>query len=163
MVRVVEHHLVSARVAIERRRGSGRASLDKVMDDVRFTLERLYPARRLVFAVATGLDAACGEDDLGEIIGNLADNACKWASTTVRISATQTGASLQIEIADDGPGLGDQDCLKVLEGGGRLDKGVPGHGLGISIAMKLAAINKGTIRLERSNLGGLAAIIAVPV
>jgi signal transduction histidine kinase len=163
MVRVVEHHLVSARVAIERRRGAARASLDSVMDDVRFTLERLYPGRRLVFAVATGLKAACAEDDLGEMIGNLADNACKWASTTVRISAAQTGASLQIEIADDGPGLSDQDCVKVLEGGGRLDECVPGHGLGISIAMKLAAINKGSIRLERSNLGGLAAIIAVPV
>lgn len=133
------------------------------MDDVRFTLERLYPGRRLEFAVAAGLTAACAEDDLGEIIGNLADNACKWAATTVRITAARTVAGLQIEIADDGPGLNDKDRAKVLEGGGRLNERVPGYGLGISIAIKLASVNKGLIRLERSNLGGLAAIIVLPV
>jgi signal transduction histidine kinase len=162
MVRVVEHHLVSARAAIERRRGAGRASLDRVMDDVRFTLEKLYPGRRLEFAVAAGVTAACAEDDLGEMIGNLADNACKWAATTVRIAAARTGAGLEIEIADDGAGLNDKDRAKVLNGGGRLDKRMPGHGLGLSIAVKLASVNNGSIRLERSNLGGLAAIILLP-
>ena len=85
MIRVVEHHLVNARAQMKQRRVPAGASLDRVMEDVRFSLERLYPQRQLEFHIANALAAACAEDDLGEMIGNLADNACKWAQRIVRI------------------------------------------------------------------------------
>jgi signal transduction histidine kinase len=162
MARVVEHHLISARAAIEKRRRNTRASLDRVIEDVRFTLGRLYPERRLEVSAPPGLAAACAEDDLGEMIGNLADNACKWATAKARISVERSGDSLRIEVADDGAGLTERERARILDKGVRLDERVPGHGLGLSIAGKLATLYGGTLRLERSDLGGLAAIIEVP-
>ena len=162
MTRVVEHHLVNARAQIKQRRVPVYASLDRVMEDVRFSLGRLYPERKLEFSVPGGLAAACAEDDLGEMIGNLADNACKWAARTVQISARRSGGRVLVHIEDDGPGLTDEQSAQVLARGKRLDESVPGHGLGLSIAAKLATLHGGTLRLERSEVGGLCAILDLP-
>ena len=162
MIRVVEHHLVNARTQMKQRRVPAGASLDRVMEDVRFSLERLYPQRQLEFHIANGLAAACAEDDLGEMIGNLADNACKWAQRIVRISARCPDGRVLVQIDDDGPGLNEDQRAQVLMRGERLDKSVPGYGLGLSITAKLAAIHGGTLRLERSEIGGLAAILDLP-
>ena len=162
MTRVVEHHLVNARVQMKQRHVPAGASLDHVMEDVRFSLGRLYPERKLEFVMPDGLAAACAEDDLGEMIGNLADNACKWAARTVRISAQNSRGRILVQIDDDGPGLKEEQRAQVLTRGERLDESMPGHGLGLSIAAKLAAIHGGTLRLERSELGGLAAILDLP-
>ena len=67
-----------------------------------------------------------------------------------------------VQIDDDGPGLKEEQRAQVLARGERLDESMPGHGLGLSIAAKLAAIHRGTVRLERSELGGLAAILDLP-
>jgi signal transduction histidine kinase len=162
MIRVVEHHLVNARAQMKQSRVPAGASLDRVMEDVRFSLERLYPGRKLQFDLPNGLTAVCAEDDLGEMIGNLADNACKWATETVRVSARNSRGRILVQIDDDGPGLKEEQRAQVLARGERLDETMPGHGLGLSIATKLAAIHGGTLRLERSELGGLAAILDLP-
>ncbi len=75
MIRVVEHHLVNARAQIKQRRAPAGAPLDRVIEDVRFSLERLYPERQLRLDVANGLAAACAEDDPAEMIGNLSHTA----------------------------------------------------------------------------------------
>ena len=162
MTRVVEHHLVNARAQMKQRHVPAGASLDHVMEDVRFSLERLYPGRKLQFDLPNGLTAICAEDDLGEMIGNLADNACKWASETVRVSARNSRGRILVRIDDDGPGLKEEQRVQVLARGERLDESMPGYGLGLSIVAKLAAIHRGTVRLERSELGGLAAILDLP-
>ena len=162
MIRVVEHHLVNARAQMKQRSVPAGTSLDRVMEDVRFSLERLHPQRQLEFHIANGLAAACAEDDLGEMIGNLADNACKWAQRIVRISARCPDGRVLVQIDDDGPGLNEDQRAQVLMRGERLDKSVPGYGLGLSITAKLAAIHGGTLRLERSEIGGLAAILELP-
>ena len=162
MIRVVEHHLVNARAQMKQRCIPASASLDRVMEDVRFSLERLYPGRKLQFDLPNGLTAICAEDDLGEMIGNLADNACKWATETVRVSAGNSRGRILVQIDDDGPGLKEEQRAQVLARGERLDETMPGHGLGLSIAAKLAGIHGGTLRLERSELGGLAAILDLP-
>ncbi len=162
MTRAVEHHLLSARAQMKQRRRPEKALLDGVMEDVRFSLARLYPERRLEFLVQHDLAAACTEEDLGEMIGNLADNACKWAAKTVRISARLSGARLLVQVDDDGPGLDDEQREEVLAKGKRLDESMPGHGLGLSIAGKLAALHGGSLKLRRSELGGLAAALDLP-
>ena len=162
MTRVVEHHLVNAQAQIKQRRVPSCASLNRVMADVRFSLKRIYPERQLEFGIADGLAAACAEDDLGEMIGNLADNACKWAARRVRISARRAGGRVLVQIDDDGLGLTDEQVPRVLARGKRLDESVPGHGLGLSIAAKVAMLHGGTLSLERSEMGGLAAILDLP-
>jgi signal transduction histidine kinase len=161
MARVVEHHLVAARAQVRERAGA-EASVDRVLEDVRFSLERVYPEKRLEIEAPRGLAAACAEDDLGEMIGNLADNACKWAKSAVRISAARAGGRILFSVDDDGAGLSEEEQAKVLARGERLDESMPGHGLGLSIVAKLAAMRGGKLRLGRSRLGGLSAQIELP-
>ena len=162
MARAVEHHLVRARAQARPRHSAARASLDAVMEDVRFSLERLYPERLLEIDIPKGLSAACTEDDLGEMTGNLADNACKWAKRKVRISAEKSNGRLKVRIDDDGAGLNDDQCVQVLARGKRLDERIPGHGLGLSITSQLALLHGGDLRLDRSELGGLSAVLDLP-
>ena len=130
MTRVVEHHLVNAQAQIKQRRVPSCASLNRVMADVRFSLKRIYPERQLEFGIADGLAAACAEDDLGEMIGNLADNACKWAARRVRISARRAGGRVLVQIDDDGLGLTDEQVPRVLARGKRLDEACRDMALG---------------------------------
>ena len=132
------------------------------MEDVRFSLECLYPERLVEIEIPKGLSAACTEDDLGEMTGNLADNACKWAKRRVRISAEKSNGRLRVRIDDDGAGLNGGQCVQVLARGKRLDERMPGHGLGLSITSQLALLHGGDLRLDRSELGGLSAVLDLP-
>jgi signal transduction histidine kinase len=112
------------------------------------------PARPLWFA---------GEaQDLSELLGNLLDNACKWAAGSVRIDAVRAEDRLKIAIGDDGPGIAVEHHATVLQRGGRLNENVPGSGLGLSIASDLAALYGGTLTLGRSALGGLRVDLDLP-
>lgn len=161
MARVLEHHLVAARAQV-RHRADANAPLDRVLEDVRFSLERVYPEKQLRIEAAGDLAVACAEDDLGEMIGNLADNACKWAKSAVRISAERSGGRILVSIDDDGAGLSEEEQATVLARGERLDESMPGHGLGLSIVAKLAAMHGGQLRLTRSKVGGLSAHLDLP-
>jgi signal transduction histidine kinase len=176
MGRVVEHHLLRARAG--RQSPNARASLDRVMDDVRFSLSRVYPQRTLRFDVEPGLTFAGAEDDLGEMIGNLADNACKWARDVALIRAVGGEGRLKICVEDDGPGLSEAELALALDRGERLNAksasavpghsavprhfAVPGHGLGLSIVSCLAGLHGGGLSLGRSRLGGLSAELELP-
>ncbi|MEJ2228649.1 MAG: sensor histidine kinase [Alphaproteobacteria bacterium] len=162
MRRVVERHLVNARVKAGRRLPGTRASLDAVLDDVRFSMSRLYPEHTLTFEAPQGLTFAGANDDLGEMVGNLADNACKWARQAVVIRAAQRDGRLEIRVEDDGPGLPEEAHGQVLLRGGRLSDAVPGHGLGLAIAVELVELYSGSLWLGRSSLGGLSAVLDLP-
>jgi signal transduction histidine kinase len=162
MRRVVERHLVNARAKAGRRLPGTRASLDAVLDDVRFSMSRLYPARTLTFDAPQGLEFAGSDDDLGEMVGNLADNACKWAKQAVVIRATRRDGRLEIAVEDDGSGLPEEAHGQALARGGRLSETVPGHGLGLAIAVELAELYDGSLWLGRSPLGGLSAVLDLP-
>jgi signal transduction histidine kinase len=161
MARVVENHLVRARTKAMQRLPPGRAALDAVMDDVRFSLSRLYPEKVLEWDVEPGAAFAGDADDLGEMIGNLADNACKWARRTARISARRLGDRIRVQIEDDGPGLDEAGRARALARGERLDSCAPGHGLGLSIAAQLAELHGGALTLAPSD-AGLRAVLDLP-
>jgi signal transduction histidine kinase len=103
--------------------------------------------------------------DLEEMIGNLVDNACKWAAGRVAISGevARDGerARLVLTVEDDGPGL-PEEARGTLKRGRRLDESKPGSGLGLSIVSDLAALYRGSLDLSRSPLGGLAAVLDLP-
>ena len=96
------------------------------------------------------------------MIGNLADNACKWAARTVRISARRSGGRVLVQIDDDGPGLTDEQRAQVLASCKRLAESMPGPGVGLSIATKLATPHGGTLSLARSEMGGLTVSLDLP-
>ncbi len=107
--------------------------------------------------------------DLEEMVGNLVDNACKWATSRVSItveSETRAGKGLppavRIVIDDDGPGLSATEREQVAQRGQRLDETKPGSGLGLSIVLELAALYGGSLNLSPAPVGGLRAELVLP-
>ncbi|GAA4409031.1 ATP-binding protein [Quisquiliibacterium transsilvanicum] len=107
--------------------------------------------------VAPGLRFAGESQDLHEMVGNLLDNACKWAHRQVRVGAAAVDGSLLVTIDDDGPGLTEAERDEVFRRGVRADERTPGTGLGLAIARETAELYGGRIALGESPLGGLRA------
>ena len=108
------------------------------------------------------------KEDFDEVLGNLIDNAGKWAESRVMVTATalesegENRSLMEILVEDDGPGVPDSDLDALFERGRRLDERVPGTGLGLAIVRDIVEMYGGQARLERSELGGLAAILRLP-
>ena len=104
------------------------------------------------------------QQDLEEIVGNLVDNACKWAKTEVvgrrspmrRRRTRRRRAGSTFDIDDDGPGLTADERAEATRRGRRLDETKPGSGLGLSIVTDLVGLYEGRFRLDRSPAGGRA-------
>lgn len=161
MDRLIGWHLRRARSAQPRVLGQ-RTAVGEVIDDILMVLRRPLEDKGMKVEVSCPEDASfAGErQDLEEMIGNLAENAVKWGRSTLRITATP---GLTIRIEDDGSGMAETDAPRALIRGARLDEsGPPGTGLGLAIVADLAALNGGELRLERSDLGGLAAELTLP-
>ncbi len=98
-------------------------------------------------------------EDLLELTGNLLDNACKWAASTVRLQVTQQHG-LQIIIADDGPGCPPEQYEQLLGRGIRFDPDTPGHGIGLALVQEIVVLYEGKLELSASaELGGLQVAI----
>jgi signal transduction histidine kinase len=107
------------------------------------------------------------QQDLEEMVGNLVDNACKWAQSRVAIEVLKERAEddrqvIRIIVDDDGPGLTPAEREQVARRGRRLDETKPGSGLGLSIVVELAALYGGTFTLGSAPLGGLRAELVLP-
>jgi signal transduction histidine kinase len=164
MTRMVNHHLTRAAAAGSRQVLGARTEVAAVVAALRATLLRLHADRRLALETAVRPDAVfAGErQDLEEMLGNLMDNACKWAAGTVVVRSQRVDARLQLTIDDDGPGLSAEEAGLALGRGTRLDEDEPGSGLGLSIAADLAGLYGGALTLGRSDLGGLRARLELP-
>jgi signal transduction histidine kinase len=107
--------------------------------------------------------------DLEEMVGNVMDNACKWAKSQIQVKAVQLGAGgddgrtwLMITVNDDGPGIPAANRAEALKRGQRLDESKPGSGLGMSIITETASMYGGTIDLSDSVWKGLSFNLRLP-
>ncbi|AWH55057.1 sensor histidine kinase [Stenotrophomonas sp. ESTM1D_MKCIP4_1] len=127
-------------------------------------MTRVHGSRRIRFQmdVPRGIAFAGAVTDLEEMLGNLLDNAGKWARSEVRLRALAQNGRLHIEIRDDGPGLDNTKLDSVLQRGVRLDERVEGSGLGLAIAAEIAASHGGSLRLSNEN-PGLRARLELPL
>ena len=163
MKRQVDYHLARARVAASGASGALCPIAPCAAAIVR-TVSKLYADRQLeiVESIPADLQVCVRNEDLEEILGNVLDNACKWARSKIEISAAASGAVIEITIDDDGPGLPEAQRAKVLERGVRLDEAAPGSGLGLAIVRDLAELYEGAVSLENSALGGLRVRLTLP-
>jgi len=145
--------------------------VEPVAQSIARALGRINRDRALEITVDCARDARFqGEkQDLEEMLGNLADNACKWAQSRVRIVVTTSirpedrhPRRLAISVDDDGPGLTADQRAQGIKRGRRLDESKPGSGLGHSIVADLAQSYRGQFRLEKAELGGLSARLDLP-
>ncbi|NEU13272.1 HAMP domain-containing histidine kinase [Methylobacterium sp. BTF04] len=165
MDRQVRHHLRRARTAALEGGTRERTAITGHVADLRTTFLRLYAEKSLAIDVAIPADlaVACDGQDIDEMLGNLVDNACQWGRTRVRVSGVVTDEGAIVTVEDDGPGLDDAAAAQAIRRGRRLDETVPGNGFGLSITTELAELYGGTLRLDRSPLGGLRAGLVLPV
>jgi signal transduction histidine kinase len=164
MRRQVDHHLARARAIATGTILGARTDVSPVLDDLRRTLDRIYAEKALTIDVACPPELAFrgARQDFEEMLGNLLDNACKWASSSVTVRVEPTGEQIVVTIADDGPGLPPARVAEVLERGRRLDEQVPGTGLGLAIVADLAQLYRGQLILGRADAGGLRAQLTLP-
>ncbi len=163
----VTHHLDRARVAARAGVVGGTTDLCPVIDNMRAALDKIYSQNQLALTAdcPANLRFEGEKQDLQEMIGNLMDNACKWARSRVEVSAApdpKNSRYLVICVDDDGPGLPLKAREQAVKRGRRLDESKPGSGLGLSIVADLSNLYSGQFRLEVSPLGGLRAVLTLP-
>jgi signal transduction histidine kinase len=165
---IVERHLTRASAAANAAVIGARTPIAPVAADIARSLERMFarraPSVTIAVDLAPDLDFRGERQDLEEILGNLMENACKWAAGRVRVSGAAIGDGMVlVAVEDDGPGLTPDQATAALQRGRRLDERVPGSGLGLSIVSDVVEIYGGTLALTASEeLGGLAARVTLP-
>ncbi|MDD0843307.1 sensor histidine kinase [Pseudomonas sp. Gutcm_11s] len=117
---------------------------------------------KLEWQAEPGLCLPWDREDLLELLGNLLDNACKWADAQVRLSVAREDGCYWLWVDDDGPGIAAERREAVLGRGTRLDEQVAGHGLGLGIVRDIVEAWGGSLSLEDSPLGGLRVAIRLP-
>ena len=167
----VNMYLDRARRAARARSLGQATNVQDVIGAIARTLQKINADTPVEVAVHCPADLKFrGErQDLEEMVGNLLENAFKWANSRISISANSlepkskaARAWLEIDVSDDGPGLPEHLRQAALQRGERLDETKPGSGLGLSIVSETAAMYDGEIRLEASVLGGLSAVLKLP-
>jgi signal transduction histidine kinase len=162
--RNVDHYLSRARTFGTEKILGARSAVVPVVEDLVFVLQRIRQDQALEFD-CSGLKECWfrGEgQDLEEILGNLMDNASKWAKCSVLIRAKVEDGRLSINVEDDGPGIPAVEIKNVMRRGHRLDESKPGHGQGLGIVRDIVTLYGGQLTLGKSALGGLKVTVDLP-
>jgi signal transduction histidine kinase len=109
-----------------------------------------------------GLQLPWDREDLLELLGNLLDNACKWADAQIHLSIEANAEGFCLKVEDDGPGIPEAQRAQVFSRGTRLDEQTDGHGLGLGIVRDIVDAWGGVLQLHESPLGGLQVLIELP-
>jgi signal transduction histidine kinase len=167
----IARHLERARLATRATVVGTVTEVCPVVTALARTMEKIHHDRGIAIDIDAPQEARFrGErQDLEEMVGNLVDNACKWAQSRVNLEVVpvQTDGSAQVPLVrlvvdDDGPGLTPTEREQVGNRGRRLDETKPGSGLGLSIVVELAQLYGGKLVLGTAPIGGLRAELVLP-
>lgn len=159
----IEHELKRARVA-GTTVGAKQAKLKPELQSLVKSLQAMYRDKDLEISydVEEHCPTLMEREDLHEMLGNVLDNACKWANKRIQVSIS-CDDGLLIHIEDDGKGIPQEQLNTILSRGRRLDEQIEGHGLGLSIVKDIIDQYSGTISMSTSEaLGGLMSVITIP-
>ena len=164
MQRQIEYQVARARAATRVMLSMATKTGPKIHNIIA-ALSRLHQDRSIAFELNGSEDllVACDPEDFSEMMGNLIDNAAKWAQSKIIVSIQKVNSSVRIVIEDDGPGVPPESVETVFEIGKRLDECKPGSGLGLAITRDLTTLYGGRAWIEHSELGGAAAVIELPM
>ncbi|HZV21598.1 MAG TPA: ATP-binding protein [Hyphomicrobiales bacterium] len=167
----ISHYLDRARIAAQIRPAAGVTDVASELMALSRALAKIYEARALTLEIEcpSGVRFFGEKQDFEEMAGNLMDNACKWAKSSVVVKVAAGGGNgsprdrtFELIIEDDGPGLPEEFRRAAVKRGQRLDENVPGSGLGLSIVAELSHLYHGSLRLEEATGGGLRACLTLP-
>lgn len=164
MRRQIDYHLAHARAAASGAAIGASSAVLPSAEGLARTLTRLYVEKGISIqsSIAPTHRVRVQREDLDEMLGNLLDNACKWAKSRVAVESKEDEGRIVIQVDDDGPGLPMELREKVLQRGVRADEAAPGSGFGLAIVRDLAELHRGSIGLEASPLGGVRARLVLP-
>jgi signal transduction histidine kinase len=133
------------------------------LPDLVGTLAQIHGRNLIItWSAADNLRLPWDRQDMLELLGNLLDNACKWAQQKVALNITQDNNHFILTIDDDGPGIAPELRTQVLNRGARVDEQIQGHGLGLGIVRDIVEHCKGELGLRESPFGGLQVVIRLP-
>ena len=163
MQRHIQRELARAR--LRHGRSQDKTPLKPVVDGILRALKRTPEGENLELecTVQADLTVPVDPDDLNELIGNLAENAVRFATTRVLVDALTSPDAVVIRIGDDGPGLDPDNMASAVEPDRRLDQSGTGAGLGLTISGDIVESFGGRLELGTSALGGLEARISIPL
>lgn len=160
----VRHHLARASAAGE---GVRFAPIDlhATLAPLLNGLARLAQRRGIELGQtwARDLKVHMDEQDIQEVVGNLMDNALRWANSEVQLKIEVDEQQLTLTVSDNGPGMSEAECQQAVQRGKRLDEQRSGSGLGLAIVTDLVALYSGHMHLARANAGGLKVVVELPV
>jgi len=164
MRRQVDYHLAHARASASGGNPAARCHVLTSADGLVRTMMTIHADRQLAIDAQVSHEhfVRSQREDLDEMLGNLIDNACKWAKSRVEIRSGAEAGHVVITVDDDGPGLAEALRETVLQRGVRADEAAPGSGLGLAIVADLVELYGGSIALNSSQLGGLRATLRLP-
>ena len=160
---IVAYQLSRVAASGSPRLGADRVAVRPLAEATVAALGKVHARRGIAWEldVPGELRYAGERGDLAEILGNLMDNACKWAAGRARLVARDLGTGGLLAVEDDGPGL-PPDAAGLLERGARGDAAAPGHGIGLAVVRDVVAGLGGRLALERSEWGGARVEVRFP-
>ena len=163
--RQVNYHLARARAAAAMQASSSRTSVKTSLEALIRVMQRLYTEKNLDIRLHLQEENCTfrgEEQDFQEMLGNILDNACKWASHAISITVVSTQSEIVITVDDDGEGLPETQKDLIFQRGIRADEKKPGTGLGLDIVRDLTDLYHGMVMTAPSPLGGLRVVLRLP-
>ncbi len=142
-----------------------RTPLEPLLRRLVGVMKRLPRGEELEWSISVtpgDIDAAIDHRDLEDLFGNLLDNARKWAESRVLTSVTSNDGEIEVVVEDDGPGIPNERIGDVIARGTRLDRTVPGTGIGLAIVHDLVELHRGSLKLSQSPSGGVRVTVRFP-
>ncbi|MGH1460796.1 MAG: ATP-binding protein [Neptuniibacter sp.] len=164
MDQIVQYQL--SRAVKSQNKPLGKAvSIKPIIERMLLALQKVYRSKAFETQVtlADNLAFPGDERDLMELLGNVLENAFKYGNSKISVSADIENNLLQIEIADDGPGVPVELRQVILKRGARLDTSIHGQGIGLSVVTDIISSYQGEIEISESPYGGSCFVIKIPV
>jgi two-component system sensor histidine kinase PhoQ len=170
MSAIIEHQLKRAAASGGALLGQAPVDVAPIVAELRVALLKVYARKDLSIelVIAPVCQFIGDRGDLTELLGNVLDNACKWCTGVVRLTASVDGSfatreRLSIVVEDDGPGISAEDRIRIGQRGVRTDENVPGHGIGLSMVQDTVEMYGGALTIgESTALGGAAFALRLP-
>ncbi|MDB5529474.1 MAG: sensor histidine kinase [Devosia sp.] len=164
MLERIDYQLHLSRLRHRTRQHVLRASLETALQRTLAVVERTPQGEKLAWTVnADPLDVDIDVNDLIELLGVVLENAARWATDSILVTAQRVDDMAEVTVRDDGPGLDDAQLSALGQRGRRFDESGSGHGLGLAIASNIVALNGGSMVFERPESGGLLVRLRLPL
>ena len=157
--------LAAARAVGPRKAVGTRTPLEPLVQRLVGVMKRLPRGEELEWSISAtpaDIDAPIDRRDLEDLFGNLLDNARKWAKSRVLTSVNKNDGAIEVVVEDDGPGIPKERIGDVIARGTRLDRTVPGTGIGLAIVHDLVELHRGSLELSQSPSGGVRVTVRFP-